>query len=186
MNRISSAKLQQQQQLMQRSSVFRFESSTKYSAMAGTEYHNMDLKNDTVEDLRAFERRLVEISKFYQQKTKPWRLAFAVVSLCAVLGAWQWLTDSGTYEVSFFQSLANHFFFVLSSIILVTLFLCGIHRRVVAPYIIMGRTRQVLRNFSAYCDNNGQLVILKSPATARRTTATIAPEVIGNCNFIGE
>ena len=45
------------------------------------------------------------------------------------------------------SSLVLHPFFSLSSITMVVLFLIGIHRRVVAPSILVNRTREVLFDF---------------------------------------
>lgn len=48
--------------------------------------------------------------------------AFAVLlglmSICTAIGAWHWLTDPNTSAVSFTQSLYNHPFFTMASIIL--------------------------------------------------------------------
>ncbi|KAF8788143.1 nuclear envelope phosphatase-regulatory subunit 1-like [Argiope bruennichi] len=125
----------------------------------------MTLEQTTCEDLKAFERRLVEVIAYYQPQTKRWRVMFAVVSLCTAIGAWQWLTDPLTSQVGFIQSLVNHLFFTISSAILITLFFMGIHRRVVAPSIIVSRVRQVLADFNMSCDDNGRLILKPRPTT---------------------
>ncbi|GIX85125.1 nuclear envelope phosphatase-regulatory subunit 1 [Caerostris darwini] len=121
----------------------------------------MTLEQTTCEDLKAFERRLVEVIGYYQPQTKRWR----VVSLCTAIGAWQWLMDPLTSQVGFFQSLFNHLFFTISSAILILLFIMGIHRRVVAPSIIVSRVRQVLADFNMSCDDNGRLILKPRPTT---------------------
>ncbi|GIX85127.1 nuclear envelope phosphatase-regulatory subunit 1 [Caerostris darwini] len=125
----------------------------------------MTLEQTTCEDLKAFERRLVEVIGYYQPQTKRWRVMFAVVSLCTAIGAWQWLMDPLTSQVGFFQSLFNHLFFTISSAILILLFIMGIHRRVVAPSIIVSRVRQVLADFNMSCDDNGRLILKPRPTT---------------------
>lgn len=40
------------------------------------------------------------------------------ISVCTAVGAWHWLTDPNTPAVSFTQSLCNHPFFAIASIIL--------------------------------------------------------------------
>lgn len=40
------------------------------------------------------------------------------ISVCTAIGAWHWLTDPNTPAVSFTQSLCNHPFFAIASIIL--------------------------------------------------------------------
>ncbi|GFT33463.1 nuclear envelope phosphatase-regulatory subunit 1 [Nephila pilipes] len=125
----------------------------------------MTLEQTTCEDLKAFERRLVEVIAYYQPQTKRWRVMFGVVSLCTAIGAWQWLMDPLTSQVGFVQSLVNHLFFTISSAILITLFVMGIHRRVVAPSIIVSRVRQVLADFNMSCDDNGRLILKPRPTT---------------------
>lgn len=40
----------------------------------------------------------------------------AVITVCTAAGAWHWLTDPVTPQVSFTQSLWNHPFFAIASI----------------------------------------------------------------------
>nr|ACO10865.1 Transmembrane protein 188 [Caligus rogercresseyi] len=89
------------------------------------------------EDLKAFERRLIEIISSARPSTLRWRLVLLVASLCVAIGAVHWLGDPLTAEVPFFVSLLNHPFFSLSTPSILILFLCGIHRRVVAPSILV-------------------------------------------------
>ncbi|KAK3919816.1 Nuclear envelope phosphatase-regulatory subunit 1 [Frankliniella fusca] len=116
-------------------------------------------------DLKAFERRLTEVISCLQPSTTRWRILLAVVSICTAVGAWHWLTDPNTSEVSFTQSLFNNPFFTISSIILVFLFVLGIHKRVIAPSIITTRTRQVLTDFNMSCDDTGKLILKPRPTT---------------------
>ncbi|OAD56693.1 Nuclear envelope phosphatase-regulatory subunit 1 like protein, partial [Eufriesea mexicana] len=81
------------------------------------------------------------------------------ISVCTAVGAWHWLTDPNTPAVSFTQSLCNHPFFAIASIILVILFMMGVHRRVIAPSIITQRARSVLGNFNMSCDDTGKLIL---------------------------
>ena len=50
-------------------------------------------------------------------------------------------------QVSFLESMWLHPIFSLSTLLMVLLFLVGVHRRVVAPSIIVNRTREVLFDF---------------------------------------
>ncbi|KAK3086808.1 hypothetical protein FSP39_023795 [Pinctada imbricata] len=104
-------------------------------------------------DLKAFERRLTEVIDKLQPTARLWRMVLIVISVCTAVGAWTWLWDPTTTKVSFSQSLMNHPFFTISCIILVMLFLCGIHKRVVAPSLIASRCRQVLADFNMSCDD---------------------------------
>ncbi|XP_034249459.1 nuclear envelope phosphatase-regulatory subunit 1 isoform X3 [Thrips palmi] len=125
----------------------------------------MSLEQTACEDLKAFERRLTEVISCLQPSTTRWRILLAVVSICTAVGAWHWLTDPNTSEVSFTQSLLNHPFFTISSVILVFLFVLGIHKRVIAPSIITTRTRQVLSDFNMSCDDTGKLILKPRPTT---------------------
>ncbi|KAK7789012.1 hypothetical protein R5R35_012698 [Gryllus longicercus] len=113
----------------------------------------MSLEQTACEDLKAFERRLTEVIACLQPSTTRWRRA------------WHWLTDPHTSAVSFTQSLWNHPFFALASVSLVILFICGIHKRVMAPSIITARTRSVLGDFNMSCDDTGKLILKPRPTT---------------------
>lgn len=124
------------------------------------------LKHDTNEDLKAFERRLTEIIACYQPQTKRWRILLLVVALSTSITAFQWLNDPQTKNVTLLESLHNHSFFTFNSTGLIILFLLGIHRKVVAPAIIVSRIRQVLENFNMSCDQNGRLILKKTPTSS--------------------
>jgi len=64
----------------------------------------------------------------------------------------------------FLDSLVNHIFFTLSSLVLVLLFITGIHNRVVAPSIVTRRSREVLADFNMSCDDTGKLILKPRPA----------------------
>lgn len=113
------------------------------------------------EDLKAFERRLTEVIDKLQPTARFWRIILVLISVCTSIGAWTWLWDPNTSKISFHQSLWNHPFFTISCITLFTLFLCGIHKRVVAPSIIASRCRHVLSDYNMSCDETGKLILLK-------------------------
>ncbi|XP_078738245.1 nuclear envelope phosphatase-regulatory subunit 1 isoform X2 [Lampetra fluviatilis] len=108
---------------------------------------------EQAEDLKAFERRLTEIISCLQPATGRWRMVLIVVSVCTATGAWNWITDPETQQVAFLVSLWNHSFFTVSCIVLIGLFLAGIHKRVVAPSIIAERCRTVLAEYNMSCDD---------------------------------
>ncbi|XP_053292466.1 nuclear envelope phosphatase-regulatory subunit 1 [Pleuronectes platessa] len=114
---------------------------------------------EQAEDLKAFERRLMEYISSLQPATLRWRMILIVVSVCTATGAWKWFIDPDTQKVSFSSSLWNHPFFTISCITLIVLFFAGIHRRVVAPSIIAARCRTVLAEYNMSCDETGQLIL---------------------------
>ena len=98
--------------------------------------------------------------------TSRWRILLLVTSLFLAVGAVYWLGDPQTAEVPFVASLMNHPFFSLSALFIIVLLLFGAHRRVVAPTILVQRTREVLYDFAMDCDDTGKLILKPRPATA--------------------
>ncbi|XP_029641709.2 nuclear envelope phosphatase-regulatory subunit 1-like isoform X2 [Octopus sinensis] len=131
-------------------------------------YHRMwptvkkkNMSFEQTEDLKAFERRLTEVIDKLQPAARFWRIILIIISVCTAIGAWAWLWDPATAQISFIQSLWNHPFFTISCITLFALFMCGIHKRVVAPSIVASRCRQVLSDYNMSCDDTGKLILLK-------------------------
>ncbi|XP_052872480.1 nuclear envelope phosphatase-regulatory subunit 1 homolog [Anopheles cruzii] len=120
------------------------------------------------EDLKAFERRLTEVIACLQPPTLRWRLLLGVISLVTFVGAFYWLTDPRTSIVPLIESLLNHSVFTISTIILLLLFVFGIHKLVIAPQIITLRTRNVLAEFNMSCDETGKLIVRPRPTNNSR------------------
>ncbi|XP_017775941.1 PREDICTED: nuclear envelope phosphatase-regulatory subunit 1 isoform X2 [Nicrophorus vespilloides] len=114
---------------------------------------------DVIADLKAFERRLTEVISCLQPATTRWRIVLIVVSICVAIGAGQWLMDPVTRIVPLPQSLSNHPFFILATIMLLIIFILGVHRRVVASSIVISRVREVLDDFNMSCDDTGKLIL---------------------------
>ncbi|CAH1179516.1 unnamed protein product [Phaedon cochleariae] len=121
------------------------------------------MSSEQGEDLKAFERRLTEVIACLHPSTTRWRIVLLAVSVCVATGASQWILDPETRIVSLSQSLTNHPFFILSTIILVTILLLGVHKRVIAASIITSRTREVLGDFNMSCDDTGKLILRPRP-----------------------
>nr|CAB3231973.1 nuclear envelope phosphatase-regulatory subunit 1-like [Phallusia mammillata] len=118
---------------------------------------------DQTEDLKAFERRIMEYISFLQPSTSRWRIILIIVSVCTATGAWLWLMDPNTSREPFLKSLWLHPFFTFSSVILILLFFAGIHKRIVAPSIIVGRLQTVLEDYNMSCDESGRLILRPRP-----------------------
>jgi hypothetical protein len=119
----------------------------------------MSLERNACEDLKAFERRLTEIVSCSQPGAIRWRVILAIVSVCLAVTAYYWLSDPLTNLVPLHQSLCNHPFFTLSSLAIIVLMLSGAHRKMVAPSILMSRTREVLSDYHMSCDDTGKLIL---------------------------
>ncbi|XP_019878587.2 nuclear envelope phosphatase-regulatory subunit 1-like isoform X1 [Aethina tumida] len=118
---------------------------------------------DIIADLKAFERRLTEVIACLHPSTTRWRIVLVTVSVCVATGASQWILDPETRVVSLSQSLINHPFFILSTIILIIILFLGVHKRVIAASIITSRTREVLSDFNMSCDDTGKLILKPRP-----------------------
>lgn len=114
---------------------------------------------DQRDDLKAFEKRVMECISHMQPSTSRWRMVLVIVSACTAVGAWLWLVDPNTSREPFLNSLWQHPFFTISSLALILLFFAGIHKRVVAPSIIAGRLQTVLDDFNMSCDETGRLIL---------------------------
>ncbi|KRX83808.1 Nuclear envelope phosphatase-regulatory subunit 1, partial [Trichinella sp. T6] len=125
--------------------------------------HRVHLESDTCDDLKAFERRLMEIIACMQPAAKKWRAILAVVLSCLVVSSCLWLADPHLSEENLIDSLKRNTFFSASFVVMIILLLCGIHRRVVAPSIMAARCRSVLAEFNLSCDDNGKLKLKIHP-----------------------
>ncbi|CAH0546242.1 unnamed protein product [Brassicogethes aeneus] len=119
---------------------------------------------DIIADLKAFERRLTEVIACLHPSTTRWRIVLVTVSICVATGASQWILDPETRIVSLSQSLINHPFFILSTLILILILFLGVHKRVIAASIITSRTREVLSDFNMSCDDTGKLILKPRPS----------------------
>jgi len=124
------------------------------------------LEQVACDDLKAFERRLTEIIASSHPAAIRWRIVLAVMSVFVAIGAFYWLSDPLTAKVSFINSMWLHPLFSSTSLLMIILFLFGIHRRVVAATIYVGRTREVLFDFSMDCDDHGRLILKPRPSSA--------------------
>ncbi|EFA01129.2 nuclear envelope phosphatase-regulatory subunit 1-like isoform X2 [Tribolium madens] len=118
---------------------------------------------DIISDLKAFERRLTEVIACLHPSTIRWRIVLIVVSICIATGAGQWLMDPETRIVPLSQSLTNHPFFIVSTIMFLIILCLGVHKRVIAASIITSRTREVLNDFNMSCDDSGKLILRPRP-----------------------
>ncbi|XP_067937404.1 nuclear envelope phosphatase-regulatory subunit 1-like [Watersipora subatra] len=121
------------------------------------------MSHEQTEDLKAFERRLTEVISALQPATSRWRIVLIITTVCTATGAWNWLRDPKTLQTTFAQSLFDHWLFTSSVLLLLLLFLAGIHKRVVAPSIIASRCRLVLEDYNMACDDTGKLILKPRP-----------------------
>lgn len=135
------------------------------------------INNNTVasDDLKAFERRLIEIISHYEPAAKRWRIILMTFIVAASITTYNFISDPKLSEVSISESLATHKYFSLNLAILSLLILSGVHQRIIGPKIIASRIKKVLKNYNMSCDQTGKL-IMKRP--------TISKSIIDNNNTI--
>ncbi|CDW54819.1 nuclear envelope phosphatase regulatory subunit [Trichuris trichiura] len=104
-------------------------------------------------DLKAFERRLMEVVSFMQPDAKKWRGLLTTTLCFLLLSAYHWLSDPLTAEGRLLASLWNNKFFSFSLFCTIVLLLSGVHKRIVAPNIIVSRCRTVLTEYNMSCDD---------------------------------
>ncbi|CAH3174477.1 unnamed protein product [Porites lobata] len=122
----------------------------------------MAANQQVTEDLKAFERRLTEYVSCLGPQTGRWRMILVISSVATAAGAWGLITDNQQHP-SLLQYLFYHKLFTLSCCILFILLMLGIHRRVMAPQIILARTRIVLEDYNMSCDDKGRLILKPRP-----------------------
>ncbi|CBY13271.1 unnamed protein product [Oikopleura dioica] len=114
-----------------------------------------DIQED---DVKAFEARLQKSIDNLRPYSARWRLFLMLVSILTILCAYLWLTDPDTVNTSLYTSLRAHPVFFISSCTLILLFTVGVHKRVVAPSILVQRLRICLADFGYSITENGTLI----------------------------
>ncbi|XP_065065250.1 nuclear envelope phosphatase-regulatory subunit 1-like [Rhopilema esculentum] len=114
------------------------------------------------EDLKAFERRVVEYVSSLGPQANRWRILLALTSVCIAIGSFGWAMDEKTVKISFLESLMIHKFFTISCISLIILIIFGAHKRIRAPQLILARVQLTLQDFNMSCDERGRLILKKT------------------------
>ncbi|CAK9293439.1 unnamed protein product [Gordionus sp. m RMFG-2023] len=111
------------------------------------------------EDLKAFERRLMEVISQVEPTSRQAKYILIVSLLFVLYTFWMFLTDPLIYKVSLLQSFKNHPLLSLSLCIFLILYLKGFHHRMYAPQSIAAGCRNVLNDFNMSCDDAGKLIL---------------------------
>jgi hypothetical protein len=137
---------------------------------------------DQADDLKAFERRMIEIISSLQPSIWRWRVILLTLILITLTTFYTLLTNisfslTSTSSLSpitiindinktpsFFSRFSLYLFrkeiyFSISFSLLIFAFLFGIHRKIFASSIIIGRFRYILNDYNMSCDSNGRLII---------------------------
>ena len=145
---------------------------------------------EQADDLKAFERRMIEIVASLQPSIWRWRIILLILVLITLMTFYILLTDfsfsSSSIRLStttttissddlpakqtfVSQIISTIFrkdiFFTMSFVLLIFAFLFGIHRKIFASSIIVSRFRYILADYNMSCDSKGHLIIKPRPTT---------------------
>ena len=130
---------------------------------------------DQAEDLRAFERRMVEIVSSLQPSIRLWRLTLSILVLITSTTFYYLIKSlifsSSSSSAADVKTENSSYFFrievycLISSCLLICAFLFGIHRKIFASNTIVSRFRYVLTDYNMSCDDRGRLMIRPRPIT---------------------
>lgn len=136
---------------------------------------------DQADDLKAFERRMMEIVSSLQPSIWRWRVILLILIVSTSLAFYAFITDQSTSSVnqssdqqSFFSAFYSNLFraqifFCLSLALLVFAFFFGIHRKIFSSSIIIARFRYILADYNMSCDSDGRLILKPRPTCSYLT-----------------
>jgi len=136
---------------------------------------------DPADDLKAFERRMIEIVSSLQPSIWRWRLILIILILITITTFYVLISNVSfissspilndiNNNKSYLTRFSSNFFrkeiyFSISFALLIFAFLFGIHRKIFASSIIISRFRFILADYNMSCDSNGRLIIKPRPTT---------------------
>ncbi|UJR29049.1 hypothetical protein I4U23_010264 [Adineta vaga] len=147
---------------------------------------------DPADDLKAFERRMIEIISTVQPSTWRWRILLFILILTNLITfsnlishlmyssfAKSSITTTSTeffstqiidvnHSKSYFSIflsniLRNDISFVISFSLLLFAFLYGIHNKISTSSTIITRIRSILADYNMSCDSDGRLILKPRP-----------------------
>ncbi len=141
---------------------------------------------DQADDLKAFERRMIEIVSSLQPSIWRWRVILLILVVVTLLAFYALITDESSTKLStvnkssdnsFLSSLYSNVFrkqiyFSVSFSLLIFAFLFGIHRKMFSSSIIIARFRYILADYNMSCDSDGRLILKPRPTSSYLTGST--------------
>ena len=141
---------------------------------------------DQADDLKAFERRMIEIVSSLQPSIWRWRVILFILVVVTLLTFYALMTDDSfsasssvnqSSDNSFLSKIYSHLFckkiyFSISISFLIFAFLFGIHRKMFSSSIIIARFRYILADYNMSCDSDGRLIIKPRPTPSYLTASS--------------
>jgi hypothetical protein len=133
---------------------------------------------DQADDLKAFERRMIEIVSSLQPSIWRWRVILLILILVTLMTFYALISDDSSVSNPIDKSSDNSYlssiyfnlfqkqiYFSVSLSLLIFAFIFGIHRKMFASSIIIARFRYILADYNMSCDSDGRLIIRPRPTT---------------------
>uniref|UniRef100_A0A1I7Y5S9 Transmembrane protein 188 n=1 Tax=Steinernema glaseri TaxID=37863 RepID=A0A1I7Y5S9_9BILA len=124
-----------------------------------------DGKIDVVrDDLKFFERRLTEVMEHMQPTASFFLFVILSTFFAVIYLGYLCFSDPNITMISFYELLeAQKLCTVGVAGMVLVITILGVHKRVVAPRIIVDRVKTVLVDFCLSCDEEGKLIIKPTP-----------------------
>ena len=136
---------------------------------------------DQADDLKAFERRMIEIVSSLQPSIWRWRVILLILVVVTLLAFYALITDESSTKMpttvnksSDKPTITSNLFrkqiyFSVSFSLLIFAFLFGIHRKMFSSSIIIARFRYILADYNMSCDFDGRLILKPRPTSSYLT-----------------
>jgi hypothetical protein len=136
---------------------------------------------DQADDLKAFERRMIEIVSSLQPSIWRWRVILLILVVVTLLAFYALITDESSTKIpttvnkssdksSLYSNLfRKQIYFSVSFSLLIFAFLFGIHRKMFSSSIIIARFRYILADYNMSCDYDGRLILKPRPTSSYLT-----------------
>lgn len=118
---------------------------------------------DQADDLKAFERRMIEIVSSLQPSIRRWRMLLTILIVATLITFYFLITDESNSTAIYSNLFSKRIFFFVSFSLLICAFLFGIHRKVFASSIIIARFQYILADYNMSCDSDGRLILKPRP-----------------------
>jgi hypothetical protein len=135
---------------------------------------------DQADDLKAFERRMIEIVSSLQPSIWRWRVILLILVVVTLVAFYALITDESSTKIPIVNkssdksSISSNLFrkqiyFSVSFSLLIFAFLFGIHRKMFSSSIIIARFRYILADYNMSCDFDGRLILKPRPTSSYST-----------------
>lgn len=125
---------------------------------------------DQADDLKAFERRMIEIVSSLQPSIWRWRVILIVLIIVTLVTFYAFMNNDSSTDSSIISKIFQRkIYFCISICLLISAFLFGIHRKIFSSSIIIARFRYILADYNMSCDTDGRLILKPRPTSSYLT-----------------